>query len=413
MNWKKISTIATHEYLTNVKRPSFIIVTLIFPALGLVGLVIAAFFSGQAATFFTSQFPNLNKPVGVVDHAALYTPIAASFQKRYVEFQDEDSARQALTADRVGAFIVIPSDYITTGQVVAYSKSSFTAETLEDSNSLRSLLTYGLLKGKVDEATRVRVTSPYSLTKVTIDSAGKVTSGSGSDSFLTGTLAPYLLSVFLIVAIFVSSNYLLRSVSEEKETRIIEIIISSVAPTELLAGKVLGLGALGLTQALVWLGSGFALSGGLGALFVGATILLNPVAFALAGIYFILGFLVYGITMAAAGSLGTSQRESQQIAGIFSFFAAIPYMIASFLFADPNILIARILSFFPFTAPTMMMLRLPMGQVPAIDIIASLIILIVSVPFLGWLGAKVFRMGILIYGKRPSVKEIWRALRAA
>lgn len=412
LNLQKTLTIATHEYVTNVRRWSFILVTLMFPAIGLIALIIAAFFSGQAVSFLSNQFAILNKPTGVVDESKLFTPIATDFEKRFVAFDDEDSAQRALTNDQLAAFVVIPSDYLASGAVTAYTKTSFTGATLEDSNALRAFLTNGLLKGKVDSTTLARVTRPMKLATVTLDRNGKSSSNPNPVSAL-GFLAPYFLSVFLIVSIFVSSNYLLRSVSEEKETRVIEILLSSVSSSELLTGKVLGLGALGLTQAAVWLLSGFALSGGVGALIVGAVVLLNPAAFALAAVYFLLGFLVYGITMAAAGSLGTSQRESQQIAGVFSFMAAVPYMTAGFLFADPNILLARVLSFFPFTAPTMMILRLPLGEVPTIDIVASITILIISIPILAWLGAKVFRMGLLMYGKRPSVKEIVRALRAA
>jgi ABC-2 type transport system permease protein len=88
-------------------------------------------------------------------------------------------------------------------------------------------------------------------------------------------------------------------------------------------------------------------------------------------------------------------------------------MLAGLLFANPNQLLARVLSFFPLTAPTMMMLRLPLGEIPLFDIILSIVILIVSIPFAWWAGAKLFRMGLLMYGKRPSLRELARALRGA
>ncbi len=135
--------------------------------------------------------------------------------------------------------------------------------------------------------------------------------------------------------------------------------------------------------------------------------------FILAAVYFLLGYLVYGTLMAAAGSLGTSMRESQQLAGIFSFMAAIPWMINGFLFLNPNASIARVLSFFPLTAPTMMMLRLALGGVPLEDIVGSIAVLLLSIPLVLWGGAKVFRMGLLMYGKRPALAQIWRAMREA
>jgi ABC-2 type transport system permease protein len=222
-------------------------------------------------------------------------------------------------------------------------------------------------------------------------------------------VVPYVLSFFLIMTVFVSSGYLLRSVAEEKETRVVEIVISSVRPMELMTGKVVGLGALGLTQVLVWLLSAVAFSGGLVALVAAVGAFLIPMRVLILGVvYYLLGYTLYAILMAGIGALGTTMQESQQLAGIFSFFAAIPYMLSGFLFANPNVLVARVLSFFPLTAPTMMMLRLPLAEVPWVDVAGSIAVLIVFIPLALWMGAKLFRVGLLIYGKRPTLKEIWR-----
>ena len=122
----------------------------------------------------------------------------------------------------------------------------------------------------------------------------------------------------------------------------------------------------------------------------GVVIALNPLTFLLAVIYFILGYLLYAVIMATAGSLGTSMRESQQIAGLFSFVAAIPWMVNGFLFVNPNMLVARVLSYIPLTAPMMMMLRLAIGQPPIEDIVGSIVVLIISVPIFLWAAQKFF-----------------------
>jgi ABC-2 type transport system permease protein len=140
-------------------------------------------------------------------------------------------------------------------------------------------------------------------------------------------------------------------------------------------------------------------------------LLSRPSFFILSLVYYLLGFLVYAVLMGSVGALGTSQQESQQLAGIFSFMAAIPLMLGGFVIANPNILIARILSWIPFTAPIMMMLRLPLGETPTIDIVISLISILVAIPLILWVGAKVFRLGLLMYGKRPSLRQVWRTLR--
>jgi ABC-2 type transport system permease protein len=412
MRLDKIVTIAWHEYRTNVRRIGFIFVTLLFPALGLVGLITAGFFSGQARSLMRNQFVPQTKPAGIVDDSHLFTPIAPSFAKGFTAFADEESAKRALLLDTIRVYYVIASDYITTGKVTAYTENIISGSASSESGDLQALLVKGLLSGKVDDVILTRAANPIKLDLVTLDSKGKSQVG-GAFSFIAGFVTPYIFSILLFMAVFAASGYLLRSVSEEKESRVIEIILSSVSPIELLAGKVIGLGALGLTQVAVWLGSGFLLSGGIGALVAGAVVLLNPGSFVLATLYFLLGYLLFGSLMAAAGSLGTSMRESQQIAGLFTFCAVIPWFFWGVLLTNPNALLPRVLSFFPLTAPTMMMLRLPITDVPAIDIFGSLIVLLISIPITLWAGARVFRMGLLMYGKRPAIKEIWRALRNA
>lgn len=414
MNLSKILVIARHEYVTNVRRLGFIFVTLLFPALGVIGLFITAFFSGEASSFLERQFTPEASKVGIVDQSSIYTPIAPQFTQSYVAFPDANAAKQALLSSQISTYIVIPSDYVASGKVTAYVKQAgfISSTAANDSATLRAFLVNGLLSGKVDPTLVNRASDPANLTPVTLNDRGEPTTG-GTFSIISGFVAPYIFSILLFISVFASSGYLLRGVSEEKENRVIEIILSSVSASELLAGKVIGLGALGLTQIGVWLLSGLVLSGGVGAIIAGAALVLNPAPFLLAALYFLLGYVLYGTTMAAAGSLGTSLRESQQLAGIFSFLAAVPWFFAGFIFTNPNTPIVRILSFFPFTAPTMMMLRLPLTEVPLIDIIGSTIVLLISIPVVLWAGAKIFRMGLLMYGKRPALGEIVRTLRAA
>jgi len=142
-------------------------------------------------------------------------------------------------------------------------------------------------------------------------------------------------------------------------------------------------------------------------------LLTRPEVFILGLVYYLLGLLVYAVLMGAVGALGTTMQESQQLAGIFSLMAAIPLMLSGFMFANPNMPLLRALSWFPLTAPTMTLLRLAMTEVPAVDIVGSIVVLLVSIPAVLWAGAKVFRMGLLMYGKRPSLAQVVRALREA
>jgi ABC-2 type transport system permease protein len=389
--------------------------TAIIPLLGLIALLVAAFFGGQATEFFKDQFGMEPRHVGVVDDSGTYfTPILDDYRDQYHLYADEASGRTALLADEITTLLVVREDYLSTGRVTVINKGSgFGAAVIEDSTTARAFFVDHLLRGEVDPVVRERAAHPFSIESVTIDASG-ATQGGGSLNMIATFVIPYFAGFLLIMTIFVSSGYLLQGVSEEKETRVIEVVLSSVTARELLTGKVIGLGALGLTQILVWLLSAWGLSSGATALLaVGIPLMDRPEVLILAVVYYLLGYTLYAVLMAASGSLGTTMRESQQIAGIFSMAAAVPYMVSSFLFSNPNATLARVLSFFPLTGATMMMLRLPMAEVPAVDIAISIVTLAASIPLVLWAGAKVFRLGLLMYGKRASLPQVIRSLREA
>lgn len=411
-----IGTIAWHEFVTNVRRPGFIFFTLLIPALGVIGLIIAAFFSGQASDFLEDQFGGAaDLPVGLVDQSGLYGELPPEYQSQYRLYPDPDSAQRALLDKELSGYIVIHPDYLETGDLTAYSTGGFfDAVNVGDSGRLRAFLVRGLLGEEVDPQLVERAADPSNVAMVTLDENGQPTTDGNPLASVAGFIIPYILSIFLIISIFTASSYLLRSVSEEKETRVIEVVLSSVPATQLLTGKVIGLGVLGLTQMGVWLISSFLLTGGITAVAATVVVALNPVAFALSALYFLLGYLLYGTLMAVAGALGTSNRESQQLASVFSVAASVPLMFNSLILTGPDSALARGLSYFPLTAPTTMMLRLPLTpSLPWLDIAISIGGLFITIPLVLWAGAKVFRMGLLLYGKRPGVKQILQAMRAA
>ncbi len=409
----KVLEVARHEFIVSLKRPSFIIATLAIPLLGMLGIIVAAFFGGQASDFLKRQFEGAPTPVGYVDQVGLFTPPLPEYEALFIPYPDDEAAREALFAGEIESFLLIPGDYLDTGRIVGYSKGRGLPTAISVSEErIRPFLVDHLLAGQVDENLRARVRAPMNLQPVSLTPEGE--NSEDTASFVANIAIPYAFSFLLVIAIFTSSGFLLQGVSEEKETRVIEILLSSLTSMELLTGKILGLGALGLAQILVWLGCGWALIGiavtGL-ALFGAITLDLATVVLAL--VYFLLGYLLFATLMAGAGSLGTSAREGQQIAGIFSGLTAIPFMVSGFLWTNPNSLLAQVLSYIPLTAPVMMLQRLGMTEVPPYQIAISLILLILGIGGTLWAGAKLFRMGLLMYGKRPSVSEILRALRQA
>jgi ABC-2 type transport system permease protein len=410
---RRIFIVARHEYLVNVRRIGFIVMTALVPLLGAAGLLVAAFFGGQAAAFLESTFVPEERNVGMVDQLGAFTPLLPAYEEDFQLVENEDAGRVALEAEEIDSLLIVPEDYVETGTVTLVTREGgFSAAVMEGSDTLHALFVDHLLRDELDTALRERVADPIDFTLVTLEEEAEAEGG--PLNVILNLMVPYFLGILLVMTIFVTSGYLLQGVAREKTSRVMEILLSSVTARQLLAGKVLGLGALGLTQIVIWMLSSVALSGGaLGLLGVALPLLSRPHVLILGLVYYVLGFLVYAVLMGGVGALGTTQQESQQLAGIFSLMAAIPLMLGGFMFSNPNMTFVRVLSWFPLTAPTMMLLRLPMAEVPAVDIVGSIVMLIITIPVILWAGSKVFRMGLLMYGKRPSVRQVLRALRQA
>lgn len=408
---RKVWIIARHEFLTNLRRAGFIIWTLTVPVLGAVGLLVAVLVRGQATSMLESMF-SPDQQIGFVDQSGIFTPVLPGFQDEFTPYDTESAGRSDLQTETIDALLVIPSDYMESGTVTVISRGG--NANITGLEAAEDFLVSHLLNGQVDPGLAARIQSPMDPVLVSLDEEGDTAAGGGFAGVMMNLLVPYFLGILLAMSVFTSSGYLLRGVAEEKTSRVIEIILSSVSAQELLAGKIIGLGILGLSQVAFWLVCAAAFSGGTVGLFgVAIPLFTQPRLFILSVTYYLLGFILYAVLMGSAGSLGTTEQESQQIAGIFSFVAVIPMMVVGFIMTNPNAMVARILSWIPLTAPTMMMMRLTLGEIPLVDIIGSIVVCLISVPVILWLGAKVFRTGLLMYGKRPNLKEIWAILRQA
>ena len=217
------------------------------------------------------------------------------------------------------------------------------------------------------------------------------------------------------MSIFTSSGFLLQGLGEEKENRIIEILLSSVSARQLLTGKVLGLGAAGLVQMLVWLLSARWLAGMASTTIGGllSTLQIPGNLLVLGIVYFILGYLLFAVLMAGVGSISTTSREGQQLSTIFTMIGVIPFMLAPFIMENPNHVVTQALTLFPITAPITIMIRLGLADIPVWELAVSITLLVASIIGALLLAAKVFRTFLLMYGKGPGFGEIIRSLRKA
>ncbi len=238
----------------------------------------------------------------------------------------------------------------------------------------------------------------------------------GEEKDTMGTfLISYFLAIILYAAIFIYGSVIMRGVIEEKSSRVVEVVLSSLRPIQLMLGKILGIGAVGLTQFSIWAIFGFvATQYSKSIIPVGADFNLVSIpayVFIYFVVFFILGFFLYATFWAAVGSMVNSEKEAQQFVMPITMFLILPMMLLIFVIRSPDSTLSVFLSMFPLFAPILMMLRVSVLLPPFIQIGGAIVLLILTVFLMSWLAAKIFRVGILMYGKPPKFAEILRWIR--
>lgn len=394
--------IARFEYWRQVRRRGFLVMTFGLPLLPLLAIAAAV------AIVVLSDRPE--RAIGYVDEAGIVRPEVAlplDTAERAIPlrpFADQAAARAAFAAGQVDAYVVIPPEYLDTGAVGVYGRGG-----LSDSgdDSLRALLRGSLLADQPAER-RARAADPLGELRYSTPAGGELTRGQSALLFFF----PFGFGLLFVIVTFSSSSYLLQAVVEEKENRTMEIVLTSVSPRQLLGGKALGLAGLGFTQALVWVLYA-ALLFGVGGIFFaplrGLSLPADVVLLALAA--FVPGYLLLASIMVGIGAMVTSAQEGQQIASVATLLATLPFMLNWAIAASPNGPLAVALSLFPLSAPLALMLRASFTVVPPWQIAASLALLLGSAALAIVAAARIFRAGMLQYGKRLRVRALLRALR--
>lgn len=426
---KKMLLVAKREYRSTVRRKGFIIATVGMPLFFALiwGIV------GGTALLTVHQSRAKVDTMGIVDESGLLQlellpviqreaipadggagPLGrkaaeAALPVGGVEFRQFESAvaaRDAFISQEIRGYYTVPRDFLETGRVeLDIRKGGFTSDNQPGWNLLRRLVVASLVAGKLPEETAKRVWLPPALDTNPLKADGSPDKA-GALGEISSFAVPYVFSLLFMISLMTSSGYLLQGVAEEKENRVIEVMLSSVSHNELLAGKVLGLCAAGLTQLGVWILMGVA-----PAVYFFPDLDLRWSQLLIALLFFVLGFTLFGALMGGLGSLGNNFRESQQTAMVASLSAVIPLLLIMPILMQPNGTLARILSYVPLTAPVTIVLRIGATRVPWWDILLSAAILFGSLFLFIRIAAKLFRLGTLMYGKRPSVVEIVRWLR--
>ena len=435
----KISLIIKREYTTRVMKKSFILLTFLTPILfvGMISLIV----------WLGGIKDDKVKTIGVIDKTHLYEKVLKSnesYSFQFVNAPVDEIKKQTKDNGQFTALLYISDNLIDNPKAVTlYSEKQVNME-------LKGYIT-GLLNKYVEEQKLAAYNIPHlkemvekSHTEIDLKTIkwaenGKDKEGSAELALTIGMLSAFIIYMFIVIY----GAQVMNGVVQEKTNRIVEVMISSVKPFELMMGKIIGIAMVGLTQFLMWVILTGVISAAVGSLFVGSidvnsmhqmgqvgmqtapvnampsemqslfTALSGVNYFQIVGlfiVYFLGGYLLYASLFAAVGSAVDNETDTQQ----FSMPIMLPIIFAIYagIFAaqNPDGPLAFWCSMIPFTSPIVMMVRLPF-DVPVWQILLSLTILILSFVGTTWMAGKIYRTGILMYGKKVSWKELWKWLR--
>ena len=422
----KTLLIARWEFLATVTRRAYIFTVVAMPLLfGAISAI--PVFSTRSAANTSAGLPlAIVDPSGVVD-LELAERLATERNRLRVPgatetmavrpdglapYADLDAALAALEARRVSAVYALAPDYAITGEISAYGRGGgmFTQVFANQRQAqVVDAIRASLLRPEVSDETLSRVYAPAArLKRFTVDASGRTQNADDAAGGLGPFAGSFVVLILLTMAIFFSAGFLQQGTVEDRQNRVMEVLLSSVTAEQLLVGKLLGLGAAGLLQV------GFYV---LLIIVPGMTMMSYfqvPIASLLLSlIYFVIGYALFACLMAGFGMIGRTQQETAQLSAIWTLTAVSPMWFMMAIAAAPNGWLARGLSFFPLTSPVTMILRLSLGTVPVTDILISVAVGALSIFWAIHGAARLFRAATLMYGKRPTLPELIHWLRAA
>ena len=395
------------EFRRQLKRTSWRIFTVLIPVLMLIAAVVVPIIADRF-----SSGDGGGDLIGYVDNSGITDSLGDVTGA--TRFADLNSGIASLADDSVKALFVIPEDYIAAGGVDWYRKGSGLAAGDETGDAFFNLLRAGVADESLTPDQVLRIVAPAEYTLFSVDDEGR-TESSGSESDEIARAAPaFIFAMLLLISIFVGAGSLLQGVGEEKENRMVEMLITSTSSLSIMLGKVLGLGAAGLLQISIWVVAAIIAVPRISDQFSGLSELsLRPELLAILVAYYVAGYFLFAALMGSIGAATTSVREATQISVIVTIPAIVPIYLAALIIPNPDGTFPRILTFFPLTSPTASMMRLAGGTDRTYEIWLGLLITAVTAVFLLWLSARVFRAGLLLYGQRMGIRSVWNALRQA
>jgi len=411
----KFLSVAQWEFLEKIKSKAFLISLVLLP------IIMVGF--GVLPGVLASQTEDEKTVIGIIDETGrLADALDKRLREKYelgdgspvYELRDlgplggDPEQRRALanamvSEKEIEGYFTIPATVYDSGAVEYRS---------ENAGNLRVIERFGRTIEEVIMAARFseRGYDPSVIKSLMtdVDVRPIKLSGSGDESesgFLETFFSAYIFIMMLMFLVLTSGQLLIRSVVEEKSNRVIEVLLSSCSANDLMVGKILGLSGLGLFQVFVWL-------------IIGAVLMLKFGSFSipldhvlLMMMYFVLGYLLYAAIFVGAGSPVTTEQEAQQITSYVSLTLVFPIVLAVPAMQNPDSTLIQVLTFVPLLTPAFMLMRIPIQMPATWEIVLTLTILLLCTVGAMWLAGRIFRIAILVYGKRPTLAELGRWIR--
>ncbi len=442
---KRLWAVLKREYLAAVKKKSFLIVTLLGPFFFAALIFIPALLAtrglgdrrivvvdgtGRLSKAFDD--PGATKPpsrrergdglrtrppsfgrldVKVVDASAEADPKAAA-EPYLARLRERQKG-----SEKLDGILVVPRGAMeaSDARMAYYSRSSADVMTRERLGRVvsRALSRQRLSARGIDPAEVDALVRDVPVDGVQVTAEGEKKGGDVD----TTLLFAFVFVGLLFIPVLLYGQEIMRGIIQEKNDRIVEILVSSMSPFELLSGKVLGMAAVGLTQLAAWMAMGaamvgFAVASGPGGSLPLGTFLRPAVAWAFL-VFYVLGYMIYVCVYAVGGAVVNTEKEAQNLLTPIILILMVPWFLLMAIVMSPESTLSVVLSFVPIYTPITMFIRVLVSQPPAWQVVLSVVLSLATIVGMFWLTAKVFRTGILSYGKRPTIPELWRWMREA
>ncbi len=414
-------TIFFEELRRSVFRRSFVLVTLSVPVILVLIMIAIVVIRAIVGTDDTGPDAPADEPnlIGVVNLAPeLNLPFGDVPEMVRVATRDE--AIDALLQESLRDAFVVPVDYIESGRVEWISTGGGLFQGFEagpgseTSFMIRNLLRVSLVSEELPDDVLVRSLVPATFQRIQVDETGRPVEEEDEDLDFTRFLVAFVGAILMMFSILLGGSSLMHSVSEEKENRMMEILLTSARPMSIMAGKVFAIGLAGLFQMLVWVASCVAVLSIIFDLFADAPELkLNPFVIVWTLAFFGAGYFIAAVLLAGIGAATTGVKEASQFSAMVLLPVAAPFWFVAVIIGDPTGVLARVLSFIPLTAPITMLIRVAAADLSIVEIVASLAVNVAAGVGLLLVVARIFRAGTLMYGQRMGPRTVLTALREA